>query len=541
MENLPYLGRDERGLPVLYADGAPYLMLAGEIHNSSSSSLEYMREKVWPGIRGLHLNTLIVPVTWETVEPEEGRFDFTLPEGILWQAREEKMRLVFLWFGLWKNGESTYVPDWVKRDTKRFARACYPGGIPSDTVTPLCREAVRADKKAFREFMRFLREKDGEHHTVLMVQVENEIGFLGADRDYSELAQQAFAAAVPEQLEQRSFAAAIPEQLEQRSFTAAVPEQLARGEVSWTERFGEDAPEQFMAWHYACAVEEIAAAGKVEYPLPMYVNAWLNQFPDRPGTYPSGGPIARNLPVWKTAAKSIDLFAPDIYLSDFDGVCREYTAGGAPLLIPEARRDAVSASNVFPAFAVYHTIGFSPFGIEDFRAEEALEETGGEADKGVLAQLQIDELAFVYNGTGKYLARSYELLDSMKELYFRYRGTKALQGYLQRSEHEKGTILRLANCELELAYRKHPLSEPGCAGMVIEDSEESFFIAGCNTEIRLIAPRWEIGKTLTVLSMEEGQFENGQWIRKRILNGDERYHKTLGSEPSVLRFRYCLG
>lgn len=260
---------------------------------------------------------------------------------------------------------------------------------------------------------------------------------------------------------------------------------------------------------------------------------------DRPGNYPSGGPIARNLPIWKAAAKSIDIFAPDIYLSDFDAVCREYTLEGAPLLIPEARRDAVSASNVFPAFAVYHTIGFSPFGIEDFSPEKELGQQV-RADRELLEQLQIDELAFVYNGTGPYLARSYKLLDSMKELYFQYRGTKALQGYLQKNEHEKGTILRLSNCDLELTYLRHSSAEPGCAGIVIEDSENSFFLAGCNTEIRLTPHGNVPGKHLTVLTMEEGTFENGRWRRGRVLNGDERYHKVLGCEPSVLRFRFCV-
>ena len=513
MSILPYVAEDRKGVPTLYVDGEPYLMLAGEIHNSSASSLEYMKKKVWPGIRGLHLNTLIVPVTWETVEPDEDCFDFSLTEGILEQAREEKMRLVLLWFGLWKNGESSYVPEWVKRDTDRFQRACYPGGILSDTVTPLCQEAVRADQKAFRRLMKFLKEKDGEQHTVLMVQVENEIGFLGADRDYSVPAEEAFAKPVPQKLNSE-FAG-----------------------ISWEQLYQETAPEMFMAWHYACAVEEIASAGKEEYPLPMYVNAWLNQFPDRPGNYPSGGPIARNLSIWRIVAESIDIFAPDIYLSDFDGVCREYTAGGAPLLIPEARRDAVTASNVFPAFAIYHTLGFSPFGIEDFRADKEEEELSA-TDQEVLEKLQIDELAFVYNGTGRFLARSYELMDSMKKIYFQYRGTDSMHGYLQKNEHEKGTILRLAGYELELSYRKHSLSEPGCAGMIIEDSEESFFIAGCNTDIRLLPRRGSGQKHLTVLSMEEGSFENGQWRRGRMLNGDERYHKRLGSVPEILRFRY---
>lgn len=523
MKKIPFIEKDEKGIWTLYADGEPYLMLAGEIHNSSSSDLDYMRTKVWPGIRGLHLNTLIVPVAWETVEPEEGAFDFSLVRGILEQAREEGLRLVLLWFGLWKNGESSYVPGWVKRDGKRFQRACLPGGIPTDTITPLCREAVEADSRAFSELMRFLKQEDEQERTVLMVQVENEIGLLGAERDFSAPAEQAFRSPVPEQL-----------------FEAGIFEKDADTEevITWEMLDPARAPEAFMAWHYAQAVETIAAAGKARYPLPMYVNAWLNQFPDRPGNYPGGGPIAGNIPVWKLQAKSIDVFAPDIYLSDFDGVCREYTKGGLPLLIPEARRDAVTASNVFPAFGAYHTLGFSPFGIEDFRALEEEESPEATVDKKVLDQLQIDELAFVYNGTGKYLAASYQWMESIRDLYFQYRGTKRLQAYQQKSEHEKGTILTLGGCELELSYRKHPLSEPGCAGLVLEENDHSFWIIGCNTGIHLM-PKRGTGEHLTIVSMEEGHFENSVWKKGRVLNGDERYQQMLGSRAGALRFTYC--
>ena len=510
MKQIPYIAKDSRGLWTLYVDEKPYLMLGGEIHNSSSSSLPYMKEKVWTGVEGLHLNTLIVPVAWETIEPEEGMFTFENPSGLIDQAREHGMRLVILWFGLWKNGESTYVPEWVKADTKRFIRACYPGGVPSETISPLCQEAVEADKRAFTKFMEFLKEKDEETQTVLAVQVENEIGFLGSDRDYSPLAETVY--------------------------QKPVPEALAAGDVSWEALYGEDAPEMFMAWHYASAVETIASAGKQVYPLPMYVNAWLNQFPDRAGNYPSGGPIARNVPVWKKAALHIDAFAPDIYLSDFDRVCEEYAGQGGPLLIPEARRDAVTASNVFPAFATHHSLGFSPFGIEDFRARIEDEEERQE-DKEVLEQLQIDMLGFVCNGTGKYLARSYELMESIQDLYFQYRGTDDMQGFSQKSEHDRGTILRLKNCELELTWKKHPLSEPGCAGMVIEDTDHSFWIFGYNTGVRLLPPRGT-KKSLTLLNMEEGHFENSKWIKGRVLNGDERYRKNLGAYPTVLRFSY---
>ena len=111
------------------------------------------------------------------------------------------------------------------------------------------------------------------------------------------------------------------------------------------------------------------------------------------------------------------------------------------------------------------------------------------------------------------------------------------QGFSQKSEHDRGTILRLKNCELELTWKKHPLSEPGCAGMVIEDTDHSFWIFGCNTGVRLLPPRGT-KKSLTLLNMEEGHFENSKWIKGRVLNGDERYRKNLGAYPTVLRFSY---
>ena len=106
--------RNDKGIPTLYVKGEPFFALSGEIHNSSASSLEYMEEHVWKQIEGMHLNALIVPLYWETIEPEEGKFDFTLPDGLIAQAREHGMHLTFLWFGLWKNAESFYVPGWMK-------------------------------------------------------------------------------------------------------------------------------------------------------------------------------------------------------------------------------------------------------------------------------------------------------------------------------------------------------------------------------------------------------------------------------------------
>ena len=382
---IPRIAPNQYGVPTLYVNDQPFLILGGELHNSSSSSADYMEKNVWPALRPLALNTVIAPVCWETLEPEKGSFDFSLTDSLLFQARQEGKKLILLWFGIWKNGETMYAPSWVKQDPITYFRACYSPDNPSDTVSPLCTAAIEADACAFARLMSHLRETDGEENTVIMVQVENEIGFLGAQRDYSKEAQKAYLAPVPPAMKEY----------------AGIP---ADNTDSWYPLFGEDAPELFMTYHYCLAIQHIASAGKAEYPLPFNVNAWLEQFPEIPGSYPCGGPIAKYMDLWKKLVPSIDMLSPDIYLSDFKGVCDAYTAGDNPLFIPEARRDPVTASNVFYAFGQYNALGFSPFGIEDMfpvpSPSGSAPEEAPAPDPAVMAALNIDLSAFSNTASG---------------------------------------------------------------------------------------------------------------------------------------------
>ena len=184
--------KSDRGIPTLYVKGEPFFALAGELHNSSSSSLEYMERQVWPNLQGMNLNTVLLPISWETIEPREGEYDFTLVDGLIRQAREAQMHLVFLWFGLWKNGESMYVPQWMKEDGRKYFRARKVNGEPLNTISPLCQAAVEKDAEAFSRVMAHIREMDQEESTVIFIQVENEIGLLGTARDYSSEANEAF-------------------------------------------------------------------------------------------------------------------------------------------------------------------------------------------------------------------------------------------------------------------------------------------------------------------------------------------------------------
>ena len=99
-----------QGYQTLFVDEEPYVILGGEVHNSAASGEAYMEEEVWPNVRDLGMNTVVAPVYWECIEPKPGAFDFSTVDDLLRQARRENLRLVLLWFGLWKNAESMYVP-----------------------------------------------------------------------------------------------------------------------------------------------------------------------------------------------------------------------------------------------------------------------------------------------------------------------------------------------------------------------------------------------------------------------------------------------
>lgn len=137
-------------------DDAPFLILGGELHNSSGSDLGYMEKNVWPGLRRLGGNCYLTPVYWECMEPEPEKYDFTLVDGVIEQARREGVRLILLWFGLWKNGNSSYVPAWIKTNPDYF----YMHGIDGkmiESVSPFCEEAVDLDQRAFCRLMEHLR------------------------------------------------------------------------------------------------------------------------------------------------------------------------------------------------------------------------------------------------------------------------------------------------------------------------------------------------------------------------------------------------
>ena len=360
---IPHL-ETRHGVRQLVVDGKPFLILSGELHNSSASSRAYMAP-FWPQLAQRNLNTVLATITWELIEPQEGRFDFSTVDDTLQAARQNRMRLVILWFGSWKNGSSSYQPSWVKADPQRFPWMKDRNGRTLNFISTFGDATREADARAFAALMRHIREVDGQEHTVLMMQVENQIGVSEDTRDRSPAANQAFAGPVPAQL--MDYIQAHKETLipEFRQIWAA---NGFKTSGTWEEVFGTGAntDEIFMAWNYARYVGWEVQAGKAEYPIPMYVNTWFYGFP-KPGERPnaqSGSPMPDVMDVWRAGGPLIDIYSPDIYDFDFVTMSGNYHRSGNPLFVPEGPEGATGASRAVYAFLHHDAIGFAAFGIE---------------------------------------------------------------------------------------------------------------------------------------------------------------------------------
>lgn len=504
--SIPEVKKDEKGIATLYVHEKPFFSRAGEIHNSSASDPEYMKKEVWPKLRGMHMNSVIVPIYWELLEPEEGKYDFSSVNSLIMQAREEGMKLVFLWFGLWKNAESMYVPGWMKQDTGRYWHVQKVNGEALNIISPMCDEAVEKDRKAFYAVMSHVKEIDEAENTVIAIQVENEIGVLGAERDYSPMAQKAFEDEIPSEMAE-----------------------LFQKNGSWKNAFGENAEEYFMAYFYAKAVEKIASSGKSAYPLPLYANAWLEQYPWYKGSYPTGGPVKSVHKIWKALAPSLFTLAPDIYVSYCADVMDEYAYDDNPLFIPEIRKDAVAASYCLYAFLAKNAICFSPFGVEDLALDPATIE---KPPMDVMMALNIDPTALDTTGSREKLAAAYELMENLEPLYLKHRGTGHLKAYVRHGENDFGTVIRLEDYDLAVAYSPRMSAHPLGSIAVFELEKNKLLVIGTECSVKVRVKPGE-KKHADFLRMEEGNIVNGEWKPGRVMNGDEKMSVKFGSMPGM--------
>lgn len=516
---------------VLMVGGKPFIMLAGEVHNSNSSSLAYM-EQVWQQALRLGMNCLLLPVTWELTEPEEGKFDFSLVDGLIAQARRYDMKIGFLWFGAWKNAQCYYAPEWVKTDLNRFRRAQVVKGknfirdknfhnMPYTTLSYLCGETRAADARAFAALMEHIRRVDGEENTVITVQVENETGLMGAAREHSDEADALFAGPVPQ-----DFADYMRGQTD--TMVADVAQAVRQGaqKGSWQEVFGECAEELFSAYYVAGYVNAVARAGKEKYPLPMSANCWLNKPGEKPGAYPTGGPVSRVMEVWHYRAPDVDVLAPDIYVPNFVEICREYTRRGNPLYIPETATHSYAASRVILSVGCFHAMCFAPFGFEDmgqsFTNSQMFLFGADATDPALRTPQDVEE---------------YGQINRMLQGLMPYLTEKYGTANLQAASGETGPMaaFRMGSYQINAIFESPLMRRRDGACLALRVSEDTFFLLVYAASVQFQSADPE-RPSLDILALEEGSFENGTWVRGRRLNGDEAV-LTNYPKPTLLKVK----
>ena len=543
--DIPHL-RKQGTATQMMVDGKPFLMLAGELRNSTTSSLEFMKP-VWPKLVALHLNTVLAAVYWELLEPKPGQFDFTLVDAQIRAAETHNLRLVFLWFASWKNGASSYPPMWVKANVDRFPRAQRIDGKSTDTLSVFSEANLTADSRAFAALMRHIRQVDSRRR-VIMIQVENEVGLLGDSRDRSEAANQAFAAPVPKEL--LDYMTGHRDTL-YPEFRKAWEAAGARTSGTWEQVFGK-APytdEIFMAWNYARYVGRVASAGKAEYPVPMYVNTWCSMGDRPPGTYPSGGPLPHVADVWKVGAPAIDFRSPDLHSLNFsDWVNWYHHTPDFPLFIPEAFH-ATGHYNIFYVMGQHDGIGFSPF---------AIDELFFTLEPGIMEELErrfspnvVDDLIFTGPSRTRLaladlpLARSYATIAQLTPLILENQGKGKMRGAVVIAD-EPPQEIPLGEYVLTVGYarsRRDPMpaakGAPGApapapaptrladrAGVLFIAVGPDEYVAASSGPVNIRfsanpASNSQRAPIAGIASIEEGAFVDGRWVPGRRLNGDE--------------------
>lgn len=514
----------------IIANGKPMLMIGGEMGNSSASTLADVK-KHFAYLHRMGLNTVLAPVSWELIEPQEGQFDMTSLDNLLDEARKNDLKLVLLWFGAWKNSMSCYAPEWFKNDSKRFPRAHLMNGIPVDEASSLSRNVLEADKKAFCRIMQHLRDND-KQQTVVMVQVENEIGMINVPRDYSEDATKLYNSAVPESLVQYL-------KKNQKALHPYIAERFRHdaNHKTWGEVFGNDiyAEEIFQTWTYATYVEQIASAGRAIYDIPMYVNVALNSRGRTPGQYPSGGPLAHLIDIWHAAAPSIDVLGVDIYDKGYKDWVAKYHLHNNPLFVPEIRLEDKDAMYALYAFGHHSAMGFCPFSIEDYPIYKSNE---NDNDNGKLDLSLDDQLNAFSSKTDNLspIAACYRLLRQAEPLILERQGTRDMEGVLLTNEEREQDIITPDGIRLTVKHSYSLGWEPGAkdaewpeaACIILRLGVADYLVIGSGVVVTYsdakVEKSWKkSGTVIGLAKCESVSITDGTMSVVRHLNGDQTH------------------
>ena len=519
----PHLVRVD-GRAALIVDGAPFLVLGAQANNSSNYPA--ILGKVWPALDDMRANTLEIPVAWEQIEPVEGRFDFTYVDTLLAQAREHGKHLVLLWFGTWKNTSPSYAPEWVKFDNKRFPRMVDREGKTSYCLSPFGEETLAADRKAYVALMTHLAQIDAARHTVIMMQVENEVGTYGLVRDFGAKAQAAFERPVPAEV---------------LAHQPAPVKRAATG--NWRAVYGDYADEYFHAWAIARYIEQVAGAGRAVLDLPVYVNNALRDAvePLAPwkSNFASGGPTYDVIGIYKAAAPHVDIAAPDLYnpaSAQIDATLTKFQRPDNPLWVPEMSH-APGYTRVVYEVLGRGSLGIAPFGIDYTTYTNfplGAKEAGGPAivepfagAYAVFASMDRQWAKWAFEGRTHGVAEG----DDRKDQTIALGPWTATVSFQEWQFGEKSWPDRPSEVP--------PGTEKPSGGVALAQiGPDEFVITGQHARVRIASTQPQ-GQGAMFARVEEGHFDAaGRWVMERNWNGDQTdWGLNFTATPVILKVR----
>lgn len=547
---LPYL--DKTGNAVkLMVDGKPFIILGGELHNSTGTDKAALN-KVWKEMKALNLNTVLAYAYWEMLEPKEGQYNFQLVDEVITDAKKENIKVILVWFGSWKSTASTYVPEWVKTNPKRFQRYTLENGKTLEMLSPFSEENRNADAKAYAALMQHIKEVD-KQHTIIMTQVENEPGCFENYRDLSPDALKAWQSPMPAEMLNylKTNKGKLFPALEK-----AWADNAYKMNGTWEEVLGKSTEqgeykfyteELFMAYQYSKYINYIAEKGRKIHNLPAFCNGWLY---NKRGFYPHATINPHVLDAYRAGGKALDFYSPNVYTIEYDELFDNYTFGGNTLFVPES---SLMPAGALYAIGKYNALGFAPFGID------------GEGMKSKENSKNLN-----------LLKSTYKAISQMTPIISQNYGSEKMKGVYLNPIKEKQE-LKMGDYQLVATSSRKPgfsidfgksLENAGKAKMsfgppenkeekakampagpfgslpeeigsaiVIQNASDEFYVVGYGVKFDFALKEGITFNHLGFLSIDEGYFENKKFVATKRWNGDEQKPSLPANQLTILKIR----
>ena len=540
--------------PRLIVDGKPFIVLGGELHNSTGSDREAMKS-VWKDLKALNLNTVLAYAYWELIEPTEGQYNFELVDAAIEGARKENLKLILVWFGSWKSTASTYVPKWVKTNPKRFQRYTLANGKTLEILSPFSDENKKADARAYAALMQHLKDVDTQH-TVIMTQVENEPGCFENYRDLSPAAVKAWQNPMPTDM--LNYLKANKGKLFP-ALEKAWADNGYKTKGTWEDVLGKSTDqgeykfyteELFMAYHYAKYLNYVASEGRQRLDLPAFCNGWLY---NKRGFYPHATPNPHVLDAYRAGGTTLDFYSPNVYTIEYDELFQNYTLGGNTLFIPES---LLLPAGALYSIGAYKSLGFAPFGIDGDRMRSKenatnlalLKSTYGALSgmMGLITQhYQTDQVRGIYlnpvKETQELTIGDYKLMASnSRKGGFSIDFGKSLEeaGKARASFGPPTTEPKEADKAKAMpAGPFGALPEDISSAIIIQDGPDEFIVVGYGVKLGIALKEGVQFSHLGFLSIDEGYYQNDKFIATKRWNGDEQKVSLPADKLTTLRIK----